>query len=112
MVEERGAGQNAGRSLKIQRDKISDINDKTSKVIANLKDSQRPTRGGAILRLVFIPPAIFLYEFLVRGAFVRGLEGYKHAVNRWAFVFTLEAKRYERFFGDDTQLIQKNRDFS
>lgn len=60
-----------------------------------------------ILRLVFLPPLAFVAELTVKGALFGGLAGFKKAVNRWAFVFTTEAKRYERYFKDDNNLKKK-----
>lgn len=94
-----------------QADIVRDIDSASTNAVAGLSVEPKPTRLAMAFGLLFPPAMRFANEFIAKGGALRGVEGLKSAVNAWALTFATNAKRYEKYYADDTELKTRARDF-
>lgn len=95
-----------------QADAIRRIDEESTQSVRS-EPAGTPKPGSSVmaLRLIFIPSGKFLKSYVLKGGVFRGIDGLKSAVNEWALSFSIEAKRYEKHYADDTELKKRARDF-
>jgi hypothetical protein len=52
-------------------------------------------KKASILRMLFLPPAVFILEYLLKANFIKGLDGLVKSVLAAYFVFVREVKIWE-----------------
>lgn len=95
-----------------QAEAVRNVDEASTMAANGLSGKFRPGRLTMALRLVFPPALEFIGVFVVKGGMFRGVDGLKSAVNAWALSFATEAKRYEKYYADDTALKSRAGDFS
>ena len=71
------------------REKLDELNAKTG-IEAGL--AVRAGKKASVLRMLFLPPAVFLLEYLLKLNFFRGLDGLVNSALAAYFIFVKEVK--------------------